>query len=114
MNADEFIAAARERLSDLISPIDGGPGADVSYDESFETMKGEVDKMQAIEGGRVDWETIASNGKEILEERSKDFRVILYWAAAKTKLGACSISVTGSIRNFATFAVANSSAVSGT
>lgn len=85
MDADEFIAAARERLADLIAPINGGAGADVSYEASFEAMKAEVDKTQSLEGGKVDWEAVASNATEILESQSKDFRAILYYAAAKSK-----------------------------
>jgi len=87
MDADEFIAAARTRLADLIAPIGGGAGADVSYEPGFEAMKAEVDKMQALEGGRVDWESIASNATTILVEQSKDFRAVLYYGAARAKLG---------------------------
>jgi type VI secretion system protein VasJ len=79
MGADEAIESARARLEGLTAPIDGGVGRDVSYDASFEGMKAEVDKLQSLEGGRVDWAAVVSAAEQILESESKDFRVVLYY-----------------------------------
>src|SRR5690348_8797236 len=83
MSVEEVLAASKARLENLIAPINGGVGEDVSYHELFEAMKVEVDKQQSIEGAKPEWPTVASNGEELLTEKSKDFRVALYWAAAK-------------------------------
>ena len=83
MAAEDVIEEIKGRLETLIAPINGGVGADVSYDETFDLVKNEVEKMQSLAGGKVDWGAIASGADEILTEKSKDFRVALYWAAAK-------------------------------
>ena len=87
MSAEDVINETRGRLEALLAPIDGGVGQDVSYDTTFEAMKAEVDKLQAIEGGKLDWQSLVSSGVELLSERSKDFRVALYYAAARGNLG---------------------------
>ena len=70
----------------MLAPIGGGVGEDISYDERFEALKNEVDKLQALEGGKVDWGMVASTADELLAERSKDFRVAIYYAAARAQL----------------------------
>ncbi|HVK71639.1 MAG TPA: type VI secretion system ImpA family N-terminal domain-containing protein, partial [Polyangium sp.] len=67
----------------MIEPISGGVGQDVSYDELFEAIKAEVDKAQSLEGGKIDWSKIVTNAEELLTEKSKDFRLAVYYAAAK-------------------------------
>jgi type VI secretion system protein VasJ len=84
MAAEDVIADAKNRLEALIAPIHGGAGADVSYDEAFELMKGEVDKLQSLTGGKVDWPSVAASAEEILTSKGKDFRVAIYYAAARS------------------------------
>ncbi|WP_437759661.1 nSTAND1 domain-containing NTPase [Sorangium sp. So ce1389] len=85
-DASGAIGQAMLRLEPLIEPIDGGVGIDITYDESFEALRNEIDKLQSLAGGKVDWERVASGAEEILAKRSKDFRVALYYAAARTQL----------------------------
>ena len=84
MAAEDVIADAKNRLEALIAPINGGAGADVSYDEAFEAMKNEVDKLQSLSGGKVDWPAVAANAEEVLASKGKDFRVAIYHAAARS------------------------------
>lgn len=86
MAIDDLISECKSKLSSLLEPIDGGVGADVSYDESFDKLKNEVDKSQSLTGGKIDWAGIVTGADEILSEKSKDFRVALYYATAKTQL----------------------------
>ncbi|NUQ77893.1 MAG: type VI secretion system ImpA family N-terminal domain-containing protein, partial [Polyangiaceae bacterium] len=86
MAIDDVIAESRARLESLLAPINGGVGTDVSFDESFEKIKTEVDKMQSLAGGKVDWAGIVSGADEILSDKSKDFRVALYYATGKAQL----------------------------
>ena len=86
MTADVVIQDARSRLGALLEPIAGGVGADVSYDEIFENLKNEVDKLQSLAGLKPDWGAVASTADEILTDKSKDFRVAVYYAAAKSQL----------------------------
>ena len=85
MAIEDKISESKEKLSSLIEPINGGVGEDVSYDEKFEKVKLEVDKMTSMSGGKVDWRMIASNTDELLTEKSKDFRAAVYYAAAKSQ-----------------------------
>ena len=85
MAVTDALDAAKSRLSAMLEPISGGVGADATYDELFEAIKTEVDKMQSIEGGKVDWNKIASNAEELLTEKTKDFRLAVYYGAAKAQ-----------------------------
>ncbi|WP_309650424.1 type VI secretion system ImpA family N-terminal domain-containing protein, partial [Nocardioides sp.] len=58
---------------------------DVSYEASFETVKAEVDKANSLEGGKIDWAAVAGNAQTILEGESKDFRIVLYYAAGRAQ-----------------------------
>lgn len=85
MGVDEVLAEARARLESVLAPINGGVGEDASYDEGFETIKRELDKANALEGGSTDWSVVESTAENLLAERSKDFRLALYYAAAATQ-----------------------------
>src|SRR4051794_1855734 len=86
MAVDDVLNQTKEKLEALLAPIGGGAGADVSYDELFDKMKNEVEKITSISGGKVDWNGIVSNGEELLGEKGKDFRVALYYAAARANI----------------------------
>ena len=86
MSSADVISAASAKLQSLVAPVDGGAGADVSYDERFESLKGEVEKMTSIAGGRVDWATITTNAADILSDKGKDFRVAMYYLTARAHL----------------------------
>src|SRR6185503_5165436 len=85
--SDEILTQARERIADLLEPIRGGVGDDVSYDEKFEEMKAETDKLQSLTGAACNWSRVGEVGTELLQEKSKDFRVACYLAAYKLRLG---------------------------
>jgi len=86
MAAEDQIAEAKSRIESLLAPINGGVGEDISYDDGFEKVKGEVDKLQSIEGSKPDWGTVVSMADELLSDKSKDYRVALYYAAGKAQL----------------------------
>jgi type VI secretion system protein VasJ len=90
MAAEDVILASQSKLGTLLAPIsgggEGGVGADVSYDEAFEGMKNEVDKLQSMAGDKPNWGNIVSTADEILTEKSKDYRVAVYWAAGRGHL----------------------------
>jgi type VI secretion system protein VasJ len=85
MSEEELITAAKDRIADLIEPIDGGVGQDVTYDEKFEQIKSETDKLASLTGEVCDWSNVAVRAEEILQERSKDFRIACYLAACKMR-----------------------------
>ena len=74
-NDDPLIAASAQRIADLLEPINGGVGEDVSYDEKFDEIKNETEKLSSLSGETCDWSSIAVTSEEILQEKSKDFRV---------------------------------------
>ena len=86
MAAEDAISSSKAKLGSMLEPIQGGVGADVSYDEVFENLKNEVEKLQSLAGAKPDWGSVASNADEILTDKSKDFRVAVYYAAAKSQL----------------------------
>src|SRR5689334_22354784 len=86
MATADVISESKGRLETLLEPINGGVGADVTYEEIFEKLKNEVDKTTSLSGGKIDWASIVSGADEILSDKSKDFRVALYFAAGKSQL----------------------------
>src|SRR6185437_2171298 len=86
MSVDDVINESKAKLESLIAPIDGGAGADISYDELFEKVKAEVEKLTSMSGGKVDWSSIASTSEELLSDKGKDFRVALYYGAARAEM----------------------------
>lgn len=85
MSVEDVLNAAKERLDAILAPINGGVGEDASYDEAFEAIKTELDRGSSIEGGSTDWKAVENKSYELLAERSKDFRVALYYTAAATQ-----------------------------
>lgn len=83
--SEELIQAADERIADLLEPVDGGVGEDVSYDEKFDEIRNETEKMQSLSGGTVDWGAVAVCAEELLQGKSKDFRVACYLATCKMR-----------------------------
>jgi type VI secretion system protein VasJ len=85
--SEELIAKAKERVADLLEPINGGVGDDVSYDDKFEQIKAEVDKAASLSGDKPNWGNVSTNAEELLQEKTKDFRVACYLACAKSHSG---------------------------
>jgi type VI secretion system protein VasJ len=83
MSVEEVVAASKARIESLLVPVNGGVGDDVSYDERFEAVKTEIDKLQSLTGEQVNWGNVASLAGELLEAKSKDFRLVCYAAAAR-------------------------------
>jgi type VI secretion system protein VasJ len=58
-------------------------GSDVRYDESFDNLQLEIDKLTIPSAtGSVDWEKVISLSSEILAHKSKDLLVAGYLAVA--------------------------------
>ncbi len=85
MSAEEFINAAKERLGELLEPINGGMGEDISYDEQFDEIKAETEKIQSLEGDTCDWSTIEITSGELVTAKSKDDRIACYYAACEIR-----------------------------
>ncbi len=83
--SEELITAAKERVADLVAKINGGVGEDISYDEKFEEIKAETEKLSSVTGEQPDWSSIAVTSEELLQDKSKDFRVACYLAACKAR-----------------------------
>src|SRR5690606_31233876 len=71
----------------LVAPIEGASpvGEDLSYDPDFETLKGEVDKLTSMAGEQPNWSEIAVMGEDLLRERTKDLRLLTWFAVARLK-----------------------------
>ena len=67
MAVEDVVNASKEKLEALLAPIDGGAGADISYDEMFDKVKAEVEKLTSMSGGKVDWNAISASSVQLLE-----------------------------------------------
>lgn len=65
-NLSPLLQAVRAPISDA-NPV----GGDVKYEDSFQQLKSEVDKLQSA-SGEADFERIVELGKKVLTEQSKD------------------------------------------
>ncbi|NUO54953.1 MAG: type VI secretion system protein TssA [Polyangiaceae bacterium] len=86
MSADEAIAQVKTKLEPLMAPVNGGVGDDLSYDEALEALRAEIDKVNQIDGGKIDWSSVESQAATMLSSRTKDFRVVLYWGVARSQI----------------------------
>jgi type VI secretion system protein VasJ len=78
--SEELIAASKERVAELLQPINGGPGEDVSYDDKFEALKAETEKIASLTGEKPNWGEVSTLSDELLRDKSKDFRLACYLA----------------------------------
>ncbi len=85
MSVEELLAASKSRIENILEPINGGVGEDISYDDRFEELKNETEKLSSLTGETVSWGTITEISEELLTEKSKDFRLVCYLAAAKAQ-----------------------------
>jgi len=85
--SEELYAAAKGRVEEVLQQVNGGVGEDISYDELFEAIKEETDKLSGLDGSACDWSAVAVNAEELLTDKSKDFRVGCYWATTKLREG---------------------------
>ena len=85
--SEELINASKERIAGFLEDINGGVGEDISYDEVFEQIKAETDKLSSVDGDACDWSVIESNAEQVLTEKSKDFRVACYLATCRLRNG---------------------------
>ncbi|MFO0615502.1 MAG: type VI secretion system protein TssA [Polyangiaceae bacterium] len=83
MSVEDVINAAKERIESLAAPINGGVGEDCQYDELFDAIGVEIAKLTAVEGGKIEWGTVGNNAEELLNEKTKDFRLGLFYAMGK-------------------------------
>lgn len=85
--SEELIAAAIARMEDLLQPINGGVGEDISYDERFDEIKNQTEKLSSLTGETCNWDKVGATSSELLLEKSKDFRVGCYLATVKLREG---------------------------
>ncbi|MGC4068832.1 MAG: type VI secretion system protein TssA [Polyangiaceae bacterium] len=67
-----------ERFATPISS-DAPSGTDVAYDVDFEAIKSEIDKLTSVSGGQPAWRDVVEKSAVILEQRSRDLR-LLSWS----------------------------------
>ncbi|MEZ4371009.1 MAG: type VI secretion system protein TssA [Polyangiaceae bacterium] len=74
-----------EKIAPLKGPIPGGEpqGADASYEPEFEEVKAEIDKLGSLDGEQPNWGRVASVSAEILQNKSKDMRLVTWLAVAR-------------------------------
>jgi type VI secretion system protein VasJ len=66
-----------ERFATPISS-DAPSGTDVAYDVDFEAIKSEIDKLTSVSGGQPSWRDVVEKSAVILEQRSRDLRLLAW------------------------------------
>jgi type VI secretion system protein VasJ len=68
-------------------PGDKPAGQDVRYEESFDALQAEIDKLSiaTTEGEGIDWDRVVQLSQTILAEKSKNIQVAAYLAVALTQ-----------------------------
>ena len=81
MSIDELVA----KVEPLKAPIAGDSpvGADASYDPDFEALKTEIDKLAGMAGDTPNWSSVVDGATELLTEKTKDLRLLIWLAIAK-------------------------------
>lgn len=74
-----FLEAVKAPISE-----EAPTGESVTYDEDFQTLKTEIDKISAA-SGRADYERIAELARTILTEKSKDLRAAGYLVVGEAR-----------------------------
>jgi type VI secretion system protein VasJ len=66
-------------------PIQGESptGQDLSHDQEFEEVKQEIDKLSSVSGAQPNWSMVVVVGEELLRNRTKEFRLLVWIAVAK-------------------------------
>ncbi|SFV51360.1 Uncharacterized protein ImpA [hydrothermal vent metagenome] len=76
-------------MSKILEPISSNSavGEDYKYEDTYTAIQNEIDKIQNITGSlKTDWVIVKENSKEILENHSKDLKLLSYWIYAHWKL----------------------------
>lgn len=71
---DKIISIGKEPIS-AASPV----GDPVRYDEMFERLQAQMDKINSLTGEQVDWKQVTQLSTDILTSKSKDLLVMTYF-----------------------------------
>ena len=85
MNAPEPVIEQTILDTDvLLTPINGEnpAGEACNYEDEYEAIEHEVAKLSAIELEEVNWELVADNCQELLQEKTKDLQLCCYLAVS--------------------------------
>lgn len=62
-------------------------GVDAKYDDAYLLMESEIDKINSVaEGAQPNWQYVSDECKSLLELRTKDIKLLSWWAYAQYKL----------------------------
>ncbi|MDD5158791.1 MAG: type VI secretion system protein TssA [Sulfuricurvum sp.] len=66
-------------------------GVDAKYDDVYLLMESEIDKINSVaEGAQPNWQYVSNECKSLLELRTKDIKLLCWWAYAQYKLNGLS------------------------
>ena len=67
--------------------LESPAGVDVKYDDSYLSIEAEIDKLSSLSGSKdVDWRYVHENTHILLQERTKDVKLLVWWALSRFKL----------------------------
>ncbi|HXS17797.1 MAG TPA: TssA family type VI secretion system protein, partial [Polyangiaceae bacterium] len=83
----DLVEQMRVSAAKFAAPIPGASpaGADVSYDADFEVVRVEMDKLISMSGEMPNWAEVIRQGEQLVSDKSKDMRLLVWIAGARTK-----------------------------
>jgi type VI secretion system protein VasJ len=83
----DLVEQMRVHAAQYAAPVPGPnpAGADVSYDADFEVVRVEMDKLISMSGEMPNWAEVIRQGEQLVIDKSKDMRLLVWIAAARTK-----------------------------
>src|SRR5690349_14146036 len=83
----DLVEQMRANAAKYAAPVPGPnpAGTDVSYDADFEVVRVEMDKLISMSGEMPNWGEVIRQGEQLVVDKSKDMRLLVWIAAARTK-----------------------------
>lgn len=73
----------------IVNPFsDQSPcGVDAKYDDIYLALESEIDKINSVAAGaQTNWQYVSDESKSLIEHRTKDIKILCWWAFAQYKL----------------------------
>ena len=75
-------------LMEKVISLSSSVGEDYKNEDLYIEIQEEIDKIQnIISTSKTDWEKVSRDSQQILEEKSKDLKLLTYWFYAQWKIG---------------------------
>ena len=74
------------QLGETPIPGEQSTGVSVRYEPEYDVISAEVGKLESLEGGEVNWNTVVNQSFELLRDKTKDILIAAYLSAGLYEL----------------------------